>query len=170
DTGTGISEQDLPNIFRRFYISSTADQSQSHGIGLSLTHDLLEIHHGKIQVVSQVGEGSVFTIEIPVSESSYSEDEKMTEDDKELEAAELIELGNEVRQSEATAEVEEEDQSFNLLVVEDNKGLNKLIAEHFADKYKVFTAENGLQALQLLNEKEIDLIISDVMMPEMDGL
>lgn len=170
DTGTGISEQDLPNIFRRFYISSTADQSQSHGIGLSLTHDLLEIHHGKIQVVSQVGEGSVFTIEIPVSESSYSEEEKMTEDDKELEAAELIELGNEVRQSEATTEDEEEDQSFNLLVVEDNKGLNKLIAEHFADKYKVFTAENGLQALQLLNEKEIDLIISDVMMPEMDGL
>ena len=59
---------------------------------------------------------------------------------------------------------------FSILVVEDNKGLNALITENFAEKYRVFTAENGLQGLQIVKDQEIDLIISDVMMPEMDGL
>jgi signal transduction histidine kinase/ligand-binding sensor domain-containing protein/DNA-binding response OmpR family regulator len=167
DTGIGIPEHDLPHIFRRFYISSTSDQSQSHGIGLSLTHDLLEIHHGKIEVMSQVGEGSVFTIEIPVSETAYAPEEKLNDDDN------VPDEDNQALKEQETAPNEDEiatDLMFNILVVEDNKGLNKLIAENFADKYRVFTAENGLQGLQIVKDQEIDLIISDVMMPEMDGL
>ncbi|MDO9153044.1 MAG: response regulator [Paludibacter sp.] len=59
---------------------------------------------------------------------------------------------------------------FSLLVVEDNHELNDLIAENFAEKFTVYTAENGIQALQIMREKDIDIVISDVMMPEMDGL
>lgn len=168
DTGSGISEQDLPHIFKRFYISSTADQSQSHGIGLSLTYDLLQIHHGKIQVNSQLGEGSNFTIEIPVSGNAYSSQEKaMNEEDREIEAADAIDLK---REEQLPSESQTIEPAISLLVVEDNKELNQLIADHFSDKYQVYTAENGLQALQILKDNEIDLIISDVMMPEMDGL
>jgi DNA-binding response OmpR family regulator len=167
DTGIGIPEQDLPHIFRRFYISSTSDQSQSHGIGLSLTHDLLEIHHGKIEVMSQVGEGSVFTIEIPVSETAYVPDEKLNDEENVPDDETQAVNEQDIVSTEAEAA---SDLMFNILVVEDNKGLNKLIAENFADKYRVFTAENGLQGLQIVKDQEIDLIISDVMMPEMDGL
>lgn len=165
DTGSGIPENDLPHIFKRFYISSTSDQSQSHGIGLSLTQDLLQIHHGKIEVNSVLGEGSVFTIEIPVNEKYYSAEEKATEDD--------ISTVNELQNEEVTNQDQEEytDQKcFSILLVEDNKELNQLIAEYFEDKYTIYRAENGLQALQLVRDQEIDLIISDVMMPEMDGL
>jgi len=166
DTGSGIPENDLPHIFKRFYISSTADQSQSHGIGLSLTQDLLQIHHGKIEVNSVLGEGSVFTIEIPVNEHAYSATEKAVED-------ELTE--NELNQPDDDAavpaiETSADQKNFSILIVEDNKDLNQLISDHFQDQYTVYRAENGLQALHIVREQEIDLIISDVMMPEMDGL
>ena len=164
DTGSGIPENDLPHIFKRFYISSTADQSQSHGIGLSLTQDLLQIHHGKIEVNSILGEGTVFTIELPVNESAYSVHEKATED----ELPEVVDNVYEV--VETTTSEPQIQKEFSILVVEDNKELNQLIAEHFTEQYTIFRAENGLQALQLVREQEIDLIISDVMMPEMDGL
>ncbi len=167
DTGVGIPDHDLPHIFRRFYISSTSDQSQSHGIGLSLTHDLLEIHHGKIEVMSQVGEGSVFTIEIPVSETAYSQEEKMNDEENVYDEEALAQKEQEVVTSDDEIA---SDLVFSILVVEDNKGLNALITENFAEKYRVFTAENGLQGLQIVKDQEIDLIISDVMMPEMDGL
>lgn len=169
DTGIGIPEEDRPHIFRRFYISSLSDPSQSHGIGLSLTHDLLEIHHGKIEVVSQVGEGSVFTFEIPVSENSYSIEEKHSKLEDEYDQVD-------VAQPVDLSETSENDPFGNMnaemciLVVEDNKELNKLIVDHFSTKFEVVSAENGLQALQVIKEKDIDLIISDVMMPEMDGL
>ncbi len=170
DTGIGIPEQDIPHIFKRFYISSSADQSQSHGIGLSLTNDLLEIHHGKIEVVSQVGEGSVFTIEIPVSESAYTEDEKHASEDNDFEIADSITLKANIDEEDNEIQELDNEIQFSILVVEDNKGLNKLISENFSEKYQVYNAENGLQALQIIKDHDIDLIISDVMMPEMDGL
>lgn len=163
DTGSGIPENDLPHIFKRFYISSTADQSQSHGIGLSLTQDLLQIHHGKIEVNSVLGEGSVFTIEIPVNDNAYTVKEKATED-------ELSENESDFTEETAVTEVPLVQKDFSILVVEDNKELNQLIADHFKEHYTIYRAENGLQALQIVREQEIDLIISDVMMPEMDGL
>ncbi len=163
DTGSGIPENDLPHIFKRFYISSTSDQSQSHGIGLSLTQDLLQIHHGKIEVNSVFGEGSVFTIEIPVNSNAYSTQEKAAEDEiADKEAFEANETD--------TTETLTAQKDFSVLIVEDNKELNQLIADHFKEHYTIYRAENGLQALQLIREHEIDLIISDVMMPEMDGL
>jgi DNA-binding response OmpR family regulator len=169
DTGDGIAEEDLPHIFKRFYISSTSDQSQSHGIGLALTSDLLQIHKGNIEVKSQLGEGAIFTIEIPVSNSAYSEAELSSEETIPLEIPEISEpvlseenidgIENSVSQKE-----------FTILVVEDNRELKNIIVDNFVHKYHVLSAENGIQALKIVHENEIDLVISDVMMPEMDGL
>lgn len=169
DSGSGIAEEDLPNIFKRFYISKNADQSQSHGIGLALTYDLLMLHKGNIEVKSKIGEGSVFTIEIPVSANAYTEEE-MSDDAPEIHA--LPELNDIViAENEATDdEREDEEKDYTVLIVEDNKELNNLIAENLSNKYHVLTAENGLKALELVRENEVDLIVSDVMMPEMDGL
>lgn len=169
DTGDGIAEEDIPHIFKRFYISSSADQSQSHGIGLALTSDLLQLHKGKIEVKSQLNEGAVFTIEIPVSASAYTEEELSSDD---LQVIDLPEIPD-ILDATSTFEMDEESdkiEDYSMLIVEDNKDLRNLISDHFARKYRVFSAENGLRALEIVSENEIDLIISDVMMPEMDGL
>jgi len=169
DTGDGIAEADLPHIFKRFYISSTSDQSQSHGIGLALTSDLLQIHKGTIEVKSQLGEGAVFTIEIPVSKSAYGETELSSEETQPVELPELPDLISSGNTTE-NIDILEESKDFTILVVEDNHDLNHLIIDNFSKKYKVLSAENGVQALKIIHETEIDLVISDVMMPEMDGL
>jgi len=169
DTGEGIAEKDIPHIFKRFYISSSSDQSQSHGIGLALTTDLLQIHKGSIEVKSQLGKGAVFSIEIPVSKDSYNDEELSEEDAKPIGFPEMLN----VVASESIPEQEEESEKpkdLTILVVEDNKELKNLIVENFEKQYNVLSAENGLQALEIVRENEIDLIISDMMMSEMDGL
>ncbi|MFT3753237.1 MAG: two-component regulator propeller domain-containing protein [Paludibacter sp.] len=170
DTGEGIAEKDLPHIFKRFYISSSSDQSQSHGIGLALTNDLLQLHKGSIEVKSQLGEGAVFTIEIPVSSGIYTAEELSGEE--ELNPVDLPEISDTVFPESNAKTGEEADTSENstILVVEDNRELLDLIADNFAGKYTVLRAENGVKALEVLRDNEVDLIISDVMMPEMDGL
>ncbi len=169
DTGSGISEEDLPNIFKRFYISRSSDQSQSHGIGLSLTSDLLLIHKGSVDVKSQLNEGSVFTMEIPVSAEAYSDDEKSNDDENQDEMSGMEIISGEPMNPALDKETKPT-KELSILIVEDNQELKNLIAENFIDNYTVHTAENGIQALQIVHEKEIDIVISDVMMPEMDGL
>ncbi|MDD3014286.1 MAG: two-component regulator propeller domain-containing protein [Candidatus Gastranaerophilales bacterium] len=173
DTGEGIAEKDLPNIFKRFYISSSSDQSRSHGIGLALTSDLLLIHKGSIEVKSQLNVGSVFTIEIPISIGAYSELELLDEDTLQ----DRVSVKSDIITPEIIIENESENESeiesrkdYTILVVEDNLELKNLIAEYFSDKYHVLTAENGIEALKIIKKTEIDLVISDIMMPEMDGL
>lgn len=169
DTGDGIAEKDLPNIFKRFYISSSSDQSQSHGIGLALTNDLLQIHKGSIDVKSHLNEGSVFTIEIPVSIGAYTDIELL--DDETLQNN--LSVKSNIISTEIITENEfdiESRKDYTILVVEDNLELKNLIAEYFSDKYHVLTAENGIEALKIINKTEIDLVISDIMMPKMDGL
>lgn len=168
DTGDGIAKEDLPHIFKRFYISSTSDQSQSHGIGLALTYDLLQLHKGSIEVKSLLGEGAVFTIEIPVSKNAYTEAELSLEDLQPVNPAEIPEMASDIP-TDAPEELGEKS-DLSILIVEDNSELKKLIVDNFSQAYHVFSAENGLQALEIIHETEIDLVISDVMMPEMDGL
>ena len=169
DTGDGIAEKDVPHIFKRFYISSSSDQSQSHGIGLALTNDLLQIHKGSIEVKSQLGEGAVFTIEIPVSKSIYTEEELSEEENLPIDLPDM----NEVIISETEINADNEviiKEDSTVLIVEDNLELQDLIVDNFSSRYNVLKADNGLKALEVLRDNEVDLIISDVMMPEMDGL
>lgn len=167
DSGCGIPEEELPLIFKRFYIGNTSDQSQSHGIGLSLTYDLVQLHKGHIRVNSLHGEGAVFTFELPISVNAFSGDE--VEND-------APSLFNERETGAANTEFIEEpvggdnDKMLSVLVAEDNAELRKVVVDHFSGRYKVFSAENGVKALQIIQENEVDLLITDVMMPEMDGL
>lgn len=165
DNGSGISDEDLPHIFKRFYISNSSDKSQSHGIGLSLTQELISLHKGTIQVKSQVNEGSVFTIEIPISKNAYTEEELTVEDQSIYNESFL----NEINDNE-NSNKNMDDQKLCILIVEDNHELNSMIVKRFSESYTVYSAENGIEALNILKDKDINLIISDVMMPEMDGL
>jgi len=169
DTGDGIAEQDIPHIFKRFYISSTSDQSQSHGIGLALTYDLLQIHKGSIEVKSQLGQGAVFTIEIPVTQGYYTEEELWNEDNKMEDMLPIQDIVS-INSTAENQEKQDDKKELAILVVEDNQELKNLIVDYFSNRYSVLSADNGVQALEIIANNEIDLIISDVMMPEMDGL
>lgn len=165
DSGTGISEEDLPKIFERFYISNSSDQSQSHGIGLSLTQELVSQHKGTIQVRSQLSEGSVFTIEIPISKNAYTNEELSEEDEINITTTLVNDSFDDVTKKQI-----ESDERISILIVEDNRDLNKMIVKRFSEEYTVFSAANGIEAINVLKNNEIDLVISDVMMPDMDGI
>ena len=171
DTGEGIAPDDLENIFERFYTANKGDESESNGIGLSLTKDLVELHHGTINVESELGKGSTFTVDLPINKDSYQEDELISEHisvngintDLILEKEELIDSKVGEGEDMQIADV-------HLLLVEDNEELLFLMEKILSKHYHVLIAKDGLEALNVIKDNEIDIIISDVMMPEMDGL
>ena len=169
DTGEGIAPGDLENIFKRFYTAHKGDESESNGIGLSLTKDLVELHHGTIEVESELTKGSTFTIYFPIDKDSYQENELITGETpvNDKKAAMIFEHED----LEKPGVVEDVQVNENhLLLVEDNEELLYLMEKILSRQYHVLVAKNGLEALDIIKDNEIDIIISDVMMPEMDGL
>jgi signal transduction histidine kinase/DNA-binding response OmpR family regulator len=164
DTGIGIEQAKLERIFDRFYeVEDFNLIMEGTGIGLALTKALVELYHGKITVSSQVGEGSCFSVWLPMG-GSYLEDFRKKEEEKEFTA----ELPDELENSEAHPGEEEK---ATILIVEDNKDLCSFIQDLLYDIYHIQIAHNGKEALELLTEDHrIVLVISDIMMPVMDGL
>ena len=156
DEGIGIAEKDIKHIFTKFYNNKNHPGCQSNGIGLSLTKELVTLHHGTIEVSSEPGKGSVFTVEIPIDREVYSE--------------------REIAESSLLTVQEEETDTFIpdekpcILFIDDNKDLRELIQHIFSKKYQIFIAENALQGLELLKNTPVDIIICDIMMPQMNGL
>ena len=169
DTGEGIASEELENIFARFYTAHKKDGSESNGIGLSLTKDLVELHHGSIKVESELGKGSIFTVDFPIDKDSYKENEFAVEKVKEKKD-EVILGGVDLDESEETEMGTHQTNEHHLLLVEDNEDLLYLMKRILSRNYHVLIAKNGIEALEIVKENEIDIVISDVMMPEMDGL
>lgn len=171
DTGIGIAKEDLLHIFTRFYNNKMNENSDTNGIGLSLTKDLIELHHGTIYAESKIGKGTIFSIEIPISRESYSESEICKQ--------EIVILSEQDADHIYTKEsfdtsIEESNtpskEKTTVLLVEDNEELLSLMSNILARNYNVSTAKNGKEALAMIKENDTDIIISDVMMPEVDGL
>jgi DNA-binding response OmpR family regulator len=168
DNGTGIPADEIDKIFIQFYNNKNAGKNESNGIGLALTKDLIELHHGYIYVESEVNKGTCFTIQIPIDRESYQQNE--------LKNINEIVFDNDLSLETSAPEIytEEEElhtsEKLNLLLVEDNEDLLATVKSILSKSYHVLTASNGKEALRTLQGTEIDLIISDIMMPEMDGL
>ncbi|GAB5526450.1 MAG: hypothetical protein Roseis2KO_43220 [Roseivirga sp.] len=161
DSGKGIAAKDLPRIFDRFYQGQLSEPSQLQGgtgIGLALAKELTEAMHGKITVESKLNEGTAFQVVLPR---------------KEVTAADNIEIKTETpivfKSYDSVSSQPGGEAEFSLLLVEDNVDMRNYIAEMLSPQYNVFLAENGILALECLKKETIDLVISDVMMPEMDG-
>lgn len=167
DSGVGIREDELPHIFSRFYISNTSDQSESNGIGLSLVKELTEIHHGKISVSSTINVGSVFTLEIPVFKDAYLRDEIR---ETQPEGVDLNSDSDEIANPVLSESTSPKNEKYNLLIVEDNQELRQILVSYFSTLLNVFAAGNGIEALDVIKRQSIDVVITDVMMPQMDGL
>ncbi|MFR9634040.1 MAG: two-component regulator propeller domain-containing protein [Rikenellaceae bacterium] len=162
DGGIGIAPNKLKNIFGRFYDGMYRQtKSEGSGIGLYLTKTLVELHNGRIEVESTLGSGSKFTILLPLDESAYGVDELAPQ---QVMVEESFILTNENLSNQPY------DETKSLLVVEDNRDLRELIVAILSKYYKIFSAADGYAALEVLKRYNIDMIVSDIMMPRMDGI
>lgn len=166
DTGVGISQDRIPFIFERFFGEMLG--VESNGIGLSLTKELVEIHKGTITVESEVNKGTTFVVEIPIDSQKYAafEREGGVEETQLFPIKELEGAGPLAFESVAS----NPNPDLVVLIVEDNADLLMVLANSLARLYKVLKAGNGVEAMKIIKDNEVDLIISDVMMPEMDGI
>ncbi len=165
DTGKGIAPEEIDRIFNRFYRNPENKLVESNGIGLSLSKELVKIHKGKIFVESQVNIGTTFIIELPLDEFTYTQEE-LRNVDRQKQQIILNEESSEFFDSESL-DIKE---NIIILLVEDNTELRSLMQRILERYYKVISVNNGKQALSIIDMSDIDIIISDVMMPEMDGL
>lgn len=174
DTGVGIPTSELPRIFERFH-RAHGPRSRSHegtGIGLALVNELVRIHGGSIGVESELGRGSTFSVEIPLGSEHL---------DPTLIVAEHPNAASSVAHylADIEATVDRDDMAAitpdapaaegNVLVVDDNADLRAYLAHILKPFFNVVMARDGTEALSLLRAQPFDVVVSDIMMPEMDG-
>lgn len=169
DTGPGISPEHLPHIFDRFYRADDTHTTEGTGIGLALTKELVDLHHGTITVESSPGRRSVFTVILPIEEAAYTADE-VSETAIQAEAQEHIKIAAPSVESRTVPSAPPAEGKPMVLVVEDNADLRAYIREYLKDDFAVHESRDGKQGYTKAREIVPDLVISDVMMREMDGM
>jgi len=176
DEGIGMSRDKLKHLYTRFLDGDYRKMNTlGTGIGLSLTHDLVVLHHGRIDCQSQEGTGTTFTVTLPISKDAYTAEEiDMTADnkaidDRQIEQVEDAVVDTTAEEVESYAD-EPSEMEYAVLIVEDNHELLGLMQKLFSQRYRVYTARNGQQALNIIYRRELDIVITDVMMPVMDGI
>ncbi|WP_346863669.1 two-component regulator propeller domain-containing protein [uncultured Draconibacterium sp.] len=179
DSGSGISKEHLPNIFNRFYKAEQGAKGSnftSSGIGLALTYEIVQALHGEIKVESELGKGSLFTVCIPYSKDRFSAEEiNETTVPSDLNLEGRVNVLSEhiiARESGYKEEndVQDDKSKPTLLIVEDNFDLRSFLLQTLRNEYRVLGAENGKIGLEMAKKYSPELIISDVMMPVMDGI
>ena len=164
DTGIGISDVDKEHIFERFYQAGHkgVEETTGNGIGLSLVRDFVTLHEGEVKVFDNIGMGSVFVIQFPV---------KHVETQVQLPEETGMPAGDEEdREMKEEAREEMERKNFPLLlIVDDNEDFRIFMRYSLELQYRVKLAVNGKEAWEMMQEELPDLVISDVMMPQMDG-
>lgn len=174
DNGTGIPKDKMRHLFSRFYDGDyRRNQTFGTGLGLSLTRDLVYLHKGTIDCKSTEGQGTTFTIDLPISKEIFSPSQI---DDKnniqvKVPSGNILDLPlNEPKEMSDESQYPILDsEARTVLIVEDNQELMMLMHQLLRTKYHVLTASNGVEALDVIRRNDLDIIVSDVMMPQMDG-
>lgn len=185
DEGIGIDSKKQQSLFQRFETLVKFNILQpSSGIGLSLVKELIELHCGNIEVKSQPGVGSEFTVILPMNQKVYEgrentefilNDGNSVPAEKKNEIRPMVEIASmaDITPSETAKEpnqISNEEDPVSILIVEDNVELRNFLSDILSESYRVLTATNGQEGLDQAREYIPDLIISDIMMPAMDGL
>lgn len=178
DTGSGIAKEDLPHLFSRFYqarnIETVADIGT--GIGLNLTKGIVDMHHGTIEVTSEQGQGTKFSVTLPTKRDAFAAEETTDEPLPNDNTKELLAANDSATTSHTSVEndtsntPEGHDERPIILIVEDNDDIRQLLSTLFAPLYRTRTAVDGAEALEMIGDEMPDIILSDVMMPNIDGL
>jgi len=169
DTGVGISKESIQSVFERFYkvSSNNLDSHLGTGIGLALVKSLVLLHKGTIAVFSERNVGTDITVNLTIDENFYDPDNFADDVDEAQKASDVVdevENGNTL-----TCNLIEKSKK-KILFAEDNEELRLLIANYLSADFQIIQAEDGLTAKKIISKKSVDLIISDIMMPNMDGI
>ena len=160
DTGSGIRPANLPHLFDRFY---TEDRSMGTGIGLHLVKEYIHMHGGEIHVESEPGQRTTFTVCLRKGKAHF-EDSDLMETSVSHQAYEASRLDDS-----ETKEILSKTYPYTILITEDDDEVRCFLERELSLHFKIRTAANGKEALRVLEEEEISLVVSDVMMPEMNG-
>ena len=160
DTGSGIQPANLPHLFDRFY---TEDRSMGTGIGLHLVKEYIHMHGGEIRVESEPGQRTTFTVCLRKGKAHF-EDSDLMETSVSHQAYEASRLDDS-----ETKEILSKTYPYTILITEDDDEVRCFLERELSLHFKIRTAVNGKDALRVLEEEEISLVVSDVMMPEMNG-
>jgi DNA-binding response OmpR family regulator len=161
DNGLGISEKNLKDIFKPFYqVQSTANKIQSgSGIGLSLTKSIVKLSHGAIWATSKLNIGTTFTVLLPISKENFSEHE-INIDKQDYSIDEHVEL----------PAMPFETKNQTVLIIDDDEDIRHFIANTLSTSFKVLTASDGREGLEIATAEMPDIVLCDVMMPHITGL
>lgn len=170
DNGKGMSKETVHNLFKRFYEGDYRKfKTIGTGIGLSLTKDLVTLHKGTIEVDSELGKGTEFKVEIPIRRLFYLPEE--IDDSISIPDQEIIYHIDKTATTEKVIKTETvQAPQYSLLLIEDNEDLLQLMVRLLSLDFTIFTAKTGTEGIHCMENEEIDLVVSDIMMPEMDGI
>ncbi|PHQ28808.1 two-component regulator propeller domain-containing protein [Leeuwenhoekiella nanhaiensis] len=167
DTGMGMDARELNNIFDKFYQIQTAQTAKvvGSGLGLSFSKNIVNLHHGEISVASKLNEGTVFTVKLPLENRMLQNDidtQFMKTDDIGAYSSDLSKTYVDTLQVNS--------QEYTLLIIDDNAEIREYLKSLLSESYTILEARNGVEGLDIATKQVPDLIVSDVMMPEKDGI
>ena len=175
DNGNGIAKEQMKHLFTRYHDGDyRKNQTFGTGIGLSLTRDLVHLHRGTIHCKSLVGQGTTFTVELPINKEAFADSQIDEKNRVQISSSRntIVDLAQRATavQPVNEAEVTAPPEASRVLIVEDNTELLMLMRQLLQHRYHIQTATNGREALEVIRSQPLDIIVSDVMMPDMDGL
>lgn len=171
DTGSGISKEKMKHLFQRFQDGDYRQHKTiGTGLGLALTHDLVYLHGGTIRCESEENKGTTFIVTLPISKEAFTSDQidEQHKIDVNIPQHAIADFKTAIPDVNENMNTIDED-SYKLLIVEDNVELLMLMRQLLRPYYRIYVARNGIEALDIVHKRDLDLIISDVMMPEMGG-
>lgn len=167
DSGPGIPKEELGHIFKLFYQSELGKHVKGLGIGLALSKELISLHRGQIDVQSSPENGTTFIVNLCTDENTFSANEKIfTDSPKHVVLEESITHLKELQLKTKSSQKK----AGTLLIVEDNIEMQIFLRDVLSNSYNLLIAENGMQGIALAEKHKPDIIISDIMMPVMDGI
>ena len=167
DSGPGIPMDELKIIFNLFYQSPIGKRHKGSGIGLALTKELIDLHDGSVDVKSSPEEGTSFIVQLPISEDDYLDEDKIVSSDGDVEELPIIQ--DPIKPSTENV-LEADTQKKTILIVEDNLDLQEFLKDLLFNDYNILLAENGEEGYHYAKSNFPDLILSDIMMPILDGV
>ena len=167
DNGCGISSDELPYIFDRFYQAKNAGRGT--GIGLAIVKAFTELHHGEVSATSIEGKGSTFTIHIPVRQKGEVTNQPTEKIEQLVEPSSAQEVPNQARHIDELIQPYQTDKP-EVLIIDDNIDIRTYLRSVLSEKYNVSEAADGKVGLELARKIVPDIVLSDIMMPVMDGL
>ena len=167
DNGCGISSDELPYIFDRFYQAKNAGRGT--GIGLAIVKAFTELHHGEVSATSIEGKGSTFTIHIPVRQKGEVTNQPTEKIEQLIEPSSAEEVPNQARHIDELIQPYQTDKP-EVLIIDDNIDIRTYLRSVLSEKYNVSEAADGKAGLELARKIVPDIVLSDIMMPVMDGL